>query len=131
MDQSLPPQGQPVPGKNSGFALTSMILGIVSLPGICCHILGLPLAIAAVVFGHVGMNDLKKNPEKGGAGMAKAGLIMGYIAIPLMIGFFIFAIMMGDPENQMNILEMLEQMEAGENGEIEINEETTLPESGN
>ena len=92
------------------MALTSMILGIASFPGICCWPVGIILAIGAVVLGHLAKKDIANN-GKGGEGMAKAGLILGYIAIPLIIILVIIGLTMGDPENQGNFLKLLEQMQ--------------------
>ena len=55
-------QGQPV----SGLSMAAMICGIVSFPAFCCGILGMPVPIAAVICGHLGIKDLKDNPEKTG-----------------------------------------------------------------
>ena len=59
------------------MAIAALILGISSL--VCCWIpfLGIGLSIAATILGAKGKND----PEK--SGMAKAGMIMGIIAIVL------------------------------------------------
>ena len=64
----------------NGLALTSLILGISSLPlALCCGLLSGPVAVLAIVFGVVG----GRTPE--GRTMGIAGLVMGSIALVLML----------------------------------------------
>lgn len=78
MNETLPP---PLanPPKNSGLAIWSLVLGILSLT--CFYIL---TAIPAVICGHVAMSRIKRS---GGAlcgnGLAIAGLVTGYLGIAL------------------------------------------------
>jgi hypothetical protein len=66
------------PGQ-TGMSMTSMILGIVSVPAtFCCWPIGVPVAILAIIFGIIGM-------PKGGKGMGLAGLILGGISLLLLI----------------------------------------------
>ena len=62
---------------------TTNILAVVSL--ICGLLGGLPSAgvinIAAIVMGHMARSQIRQNPNEDGAGMALAGLIMGYIGL--------------------------------------------------
>lgn len=79
-----PPHGTPPglpsnrkPATSSGMAVTSLVLGILSL--ICFGIL---TGIPAIIFGHIAHGRARKSPERfGGAGMAIAGFIMGYLSI--------------------------------------------------
>jgi predicted Zn finger-like uncharacterized protein len=75
-------------GGGSGLGIASLILGITAfVPGCCCWtFVGVPLALAAIVTGSIGM----KNPE--GKGMAVAGVVLGgvwfiLIAVLFIIGF--------------------------------------------
>jgi type IV pilus assembly protein PilA len=80
MENSPPrpaPAAPPATAQNSGFAITSLILGIVSLIG--GFLLIVP-PLLAVIFGHVSLSQTKKNPALGGRGMGIAGLVMGYVA---------------------------------------------------
>jgi len=52
--------------KTNGLAIASLILGIVGV------------SILAIILGHVGLNQIKRNGEQG-RGMALAGVILGYI----------------------------------------------------
>lgn len=71
-----PPQGYvpwslPQPTKTSGMAIASMVLGIVWV-----YWIG---AVLAVIFGHVALSQIKKDPQVQGRGMAIAGLVLGYV----------------------------------------------------
>jgi hypothetical protein len=68
-------------GQNNTLGLVSMILGIASIPMVCCY-LGIPLGIAAIVTGHLG----KQKAAQGLAnneGQAKAGFICGIVGASL------------------------------------------------
>ena len=41
--------------------------------------------VLSIIFGHVALKQLKRNPEQSGVGVAKAGLIISYI----IVGFFV------------------------------------------
>jgi hypothetical protein len=69
--------------KDTTLATISMVLGILSL--VC---LGPLAAIPAVICGHIAMGKISRG-EAEGEGMAKAGLIMGYISIVLNVLAFI------------------------------------------
>src|SRR5690606_15918000 len=98
--QPYPPQGQPQyvaqpvyiqQAPSNGLAVTSMVLGIVAVVFSWFWILGLPLGVAAVVTGHLGVN---KSKFSGGAGngQAVAGLVTGYIAAAFGIFLLIITI---------------------------------------
>jgi hypothetical protein len=72
------------PPKFSALAITSMILGIVSIPGCCCWFGGLPIAIAGLVCGIIGMVKIRGNPQAlRGGGMAITGIICASIGLIL------------------------------------------------
>lgn len=75
-------QSAPLQQQTSGFAISSMILGILGIV-IGWIILTIP-SILAVIFGHVARGKIRRS---GGAitgdGMALAGLIMGYSVITI------------------------------------------------
>jgi hypothetical protein len=66
-----------------GFSITSMVLGIVALPLVCCWPLSSVLAVTAIVFGILGIN-------RGGRGMALAGIICAGIALVLIVCLLLF-----------------------------------------
>jgi hypothetical protein len=94
MSQVPPPAaGYPTPppagvGKPQGLALTSLILGIASF--VLCFIpigpvpLGLFSAIAAIVVGFMARKAIARG-EQGGEGLAKAGIILGFVNLALSI----------------------------------------------
>jgi hypothetical protein len=80
-----PAYGVPVAQQQqkNGLALAAMICGIVGLAGglVTCGILA-PVAIVAVVLGHIALGQIKKNPEQQASrSFALTGVITGWIAI--------------------------------------------------
>lgn len=74
------------PPVGSGKATAAMVLGICALPGACVACVGLILGILAVVFASQVQGMAKTNPElEPYLGKAKAGKIMGIIAIVLSV----------------------------------------------
>ena len=67
----------------NGFAITALILGIISL-------LLSPLSILAIIFGGVGIGQTGPNSNYKGRGMAIAGLVLGIVAIVLWVGILIW-----------------------------------------
>ena len=85
--QKSQPQGPTTPPTTDGFAIASMILGII---GIITCFLGIIFGGLAVIFGHISISNINKDPQnKNGKGMAIAGLITGYISLLIFI-FLIF-----------------------------------------
>jgi len=68
----------------NGLATASLISGLVGF--FVCPFIG---SILAVILGHVAHGQIKRSGESG-AGMATAGLALGYIEIVGWIGFFLF-----------------------------------------
>lgn len=67
---------------SNNMATASMVLGIIALVTFCCYYTVLPLGGLAILFG------ILSRPEGAFAGQAKAGMIMGTIAIVLMVVFW-------------------------------------------
>jgi len=66
-----------------------MVLGIVSiLGGVCCVVVGVPLAIGAVVTGILGISQVKDRPGQDRA-MAIAGIVCGVLGIILPVVLFL------------------------------------------
>jgi hypothetical protein len=83
--------GQPVspyapPRRTNGLAITALVLGLVP---VVFWPLALFLGIAAVITGHIARKQIRRAKAEGrdeqGAGMALAGLILGYVWIVLSI----------------------------------------------
>ena len=84
-----------VPGATSPLAITSLVCGVLGLT-ICSGLASIP----AVIFGHVALRQIKASRDAiGGRGLAKAGLILGYVglgisAFVLLIGLAVLALRM-------------------------------------
>jgi hypothetical protein len=114
--------GAPVVGvPGHGMSVASMILGIISLPAallaICLFWLAVPLALTAIILGHVGFSAHKKSTGRG-SGMAVAGFVCGYIALAIMIIYWAtFASIMStasqkvQQQNQQRLQQMQQQQQ--------------------
>jgi type IV pilus assembly protein PilA len=72
----------PVEPTTDAKATISLVLGILSIPLSITCILGLAAGIPAIILGHLSRSAISKSLGRlKGAGMALAGLIMGYISI--------------------------------------------------
>lgn len=76
-DPSIPPAASP-PGRYDGFAIASLVTGILSIQLCVCLLPGIPLGIIAVVFGGMALRRMKVSGE-GGRGLAIAGIATGVI----------------------------------------------------
>ncbi len=80
-----PPPGYGPPGgaaPNNTLGLVGMILGIVSIPLVCCPYLGIPVGIAGAVLGHLGKGKAAQGLANN-RGQAQAGFICGIIGAVL------------------------------------------------
>ncbi|KAB1946852.1 DUF4190 domain-containing protein [Micromonospora sp. ALFpr18c] len=98
--QQQPPYGAPTypnagypqaQGQNNTLGLVSMILGIASIPLVCCLYLGIPVGIAGVVTGYLARQKVAQG-QASNAGQAKAGLICGAVGVGLGILLIILSI---------------------------------------
>ena len=71
----------PIP-KPSGFAVASLVLGILGL-FLSWITFGIP-SMLAVVFGHVGVSRVRRGVGDG-RGMAISGMVLGYLVIALFL----------------------------------------------
>lgn len=76
------------PQGNNGLAIASLVLSIV---GICCGI----GSIIGIVLGFVALNQIKKTGQSG-EGLAKAGIIIGFITLAIGIIFWIISLASGN-----------------------------------
>ncbi len=80
---SSPSPSPPVvvaPPQNSGMAVASLIFGILGL--MTCALLG----VVAIFLGNSAMSEIKASGGRiGGEGLAKAGIITGWVSVALMI----------------------------------------------
>lgn len=93
-----PPGGVPgaggPPQPSNGLGLASMIVGIVSIPLVCCFYLGVPAAIVAIILGFLGKGKADRG-EATNRGMALAGIICGGVAIVFAIVSLILTVVVG------------------------------------
>ena len=68
----------PSVAKTNGLALASLVCGLAPF------VFGPPVAIPAIVFGHVARRQIKRTGEQG-AGLALAGLLLGWAMVILVI----------------------------------------------
>ena len=87
-----PPGYGPPPGgggggqQNNSMAITSLVLGILGFPLLCCWGLGGLLSIAAIITGSKGKKAADASQGRmGGKGMAQAGFILGIIGTVLAV----------------------------------------------
>lgn len=79
------------------MAITSLVLGILAFPGICCYgIPGLALGITAVVLGRISTGRIRNSyGNLGGGGLATAGWICGLIASIIAGIYFLVVVVFG------------------------------------
>ncbi len=86
-DDAFPHQYVRYGTRTCPLCLTSFILSIVGpFLSLCCGLLTLPIAVAAVITGHVGLQQVKHaGGHLTGGGFAIAGLIIGYLTLLLFV----------------------------------------------
>ena len=66
------------------LAITSLVLGILSIPLCCCSFFGAWAPIGAIICGIVGMNKIKEAPQVfKGNGFCIAGIVTGAVGLLL------------------------------------------------
>lgn len=89
-----PPGTYPRQPQSSGFAIASMILGILSLGGMFC--LGPLPGIAALVLGLVALSQIKNAPDRnGGKPFAIVGIATGGMSMLIFAGWLLVVIIAG------------------------------------
>jgi hypothetical protein len=93
---------QPAPGyayapanpPTDGMAVASLVLGIVSIPGICCYgIVGLAAGITAIILGRMSIRKIRASGGLlGGNGLAQAGWICGAVGAVLGLIYALFTL---------------------------------------
>jgi len=97
-----PPQAiRPLPGPSApvrytqmnGFAVTGLILGVVSFVISFCCCGGLPLNLLGLLFSAIGLAQINRQPEVyTGKGAAVAGLIISGLSLLLGLGIMIVSV---------------------------------------
>jgi hypothetical protein len=73
-----PPYGYAVSEPTNGLAIAALVVSIVGAAGLCAYGLGGYLGIVGAILGHVAGRQIRERGGQG-AGMAKAGVIVGWI----------------------------------------------------
>jgi hypothetical protein len=73
-----PVYGAPAPGGTNKKATWALVTGILGI--LCCG----PLGIVAIILGRGAEQEIRTTGQ-GGAGMAKAGFILGIVALVLLV----------------------------------------------
>ncbi len=93
MSEGYPPDYTPSVPETSGKAIASLVLGILGL--VTCAIPG----IFAIPLGHAALGDIRdRRGAVVGDGLAKAGIILGWINVALLVlglVWVIFVILLG------------------------------------
>lgn len=95
--------GQPYP-KTNPLAVTSLIMGAISVCLACCCY-GFPFNVLGIVFGVIGLLQIKQNPAwETGGGFAWAGIILAVFSIFLAALLYAWAASL-DPESLQQQME--------------------------
>jgi hypothetical protein len=82
------------PQPTNGFATASLILGLVGWAA--CGV----GSVLAVIFGFIAHGQIRQSQgRQGGDGMAKAGIILGFVGIALVVLFIVIGAMSGSSQN--------------------------------
>jgi hypothetical protein len=111
-----PPSAQPVP-RIAPIAIWSLVLGILSFN---CGLLF--TSIPAVICGHIAWSKIRKSRGAlRGKGIAIAGLILGYIAIPLgVLGTLMMIDMIKSDRERLRQLEAERKEIASDDGKLKV-----------
>ena len=89
-----PPSGPWAPQKTNGLAVAALVLGIVGW--IPCGV----GSVLAVIFGFVSQAQIRDSQgRQSGTGLAKAGIILGFVGIALIAFFFVVGAISGSNQS--------------------------------
>lgn len=77
------PPGYPVPGPTNGFAIASLVLGVLWVWWVG--------SILALIFGYVARKQIRERNESGN-GLAIAGIVLGWVGLGFLALFLIFLV---------------------------------------
>jgi len=75
-------------GETSGKAIASLVLGIGGFV-----IFPFVLSVLAIVFGRQAKREIAERPGLGGAGLATAGIVLGWIGVALVVLAVLFIVL--------------------------------------
>jgi hypothetical protein len=89
-----PPSGAWAPQSTNGLAVASLILGIVGW--LACGV----GSVLAIIFGFISHAQIRDSQgRQGGSGMAKAGIILGFVGVGLIALFFVLGAVSGSSQS--------------------------------
>jgi len=69
------------------FAIASIVCAVANFFGI--FLIG---SILGIVFGKIAQKNIARNPSLEGAGLARMGIIIGWVGLGLLVAFFVLAV---------------------------------------
>ena len=104
--------------KSSGLGTASLVLGLLSVVPCLLILTGVP----AIITGHIARRRAKKHPEFfDGAGRALAGLILGYLSLPMTLIWLAVTAAVIAPTLAVVLPEMARQKSRGQTGTCQSN----------
>ncbi|MGB6223501.1 GYF domain-containing protein [Haloferula sp.] len=103
---------------SNGLAIASLVCGLVAFLSCFLWCLSMPLAIAAIVTGHMASYKIRQDPARfTGKGLSRTGLITGYLGLILSVVFILIVnsmmSMTPDELREMGVPdELIEQFES-------------------
>lgn len=99
-----------VTGQDKTLAIISMVLGIVSVPGICCYF-GPLTGLGAIITGYLAIKNVNENPGNyGGKPLAIVGMILGGLFFLLGVVYYAWLFLFG---GMATIMEIMRQQQGG------------------
>jgi hypothetical protein len=77
-----PPPQYAAPPQTHTMAIVSLVFGLLGITGVCAGI----GPIVAIICGNMALGDIRAHPNQyGGEGIAKAGVIIGWVGVALAV----------------------------------------------
>lgn len=89
---------------SKGFAIASLVMGILSLLTCCCTFLSIIFGILGIIFSCV----QKKDPEGNKPAMAIVGLILSILGLLISVGSIVYVLCLGGAASYQDILNNLQ-----------------------
>ncbi|HEX5202569.1 DUF4190 domain-containing protein [Paractinoplanes rhizophilus] len=81
------------PPETEGLAIASLVVSCAAVPGLCGYGFGGILGIVGAIMGHVARRRIARNGTNG-AGMALAGIIVGWTAVALLVAAIVLIVVL-------------------------------------
>jgi uncharacterized membrane protein len=73
------------PYRPNGFAVSALVLGILSVVLLWVPVVGMLLAVLAIIFGAIGHSKYRRYPNIEGRGMSITGVVLGIVSIVIYV----------------------------------------------